>query len=414
MTQPESKRLVTEARADAVTTAKINDAASTTRAALNATFVPKWKATTAYLAGDKVLNPSGDVVSAIANFTSGASYNAANWALPATVSGKLDKTEAAASYSRPTTAGLSDRFAPKFTAITGAMISQSTSGLPSIYFPWVIRMDDKLSTPLGKFYMYYSTDHDTNGGGIGMAYSNTPEGPWTAHKPGGNPILYKDTVSGSQTETPCVIYVPEDTATPFYLYYQQDGTGLNQSTFLAKSADGVTWTRAGLVIQGRANTPGDGQTTYFRVFRAGDMLMGYHLGGGGDYGSTSMSYSRDGVTWVSDPRRIGYFTDIVGGNTGRVSVRSLFLYRGQTWALLGQEPYSSGFTGGTGKKFLTAKPSADLRRILGKPREVFPTLPTGVTELDLWASVIENEGNLYMFYRANGAYGDIRSAKSVA
>jgi lysophospholipase L1-like esterase len=48
-------------------------------AALSATFVPKWKPTTAYLAGDKVLNPTGDVVSAIANFTSGASFNAANW-----------------------------------------------------------------------------------------------------------------------------------------------------------------------------------------------------------------------------------------------------------------------------------------------------------------------------------------------
>lgn len=51
---------------------------------LSATYVPKWKATTAYLAGDKVLSPGGDVVSAIANFTSGASYNAANWNVSST------------------------------------------------------------------------------------------------------------------------------------------------------------------------------------------------------------------------------------------------------------------------------------------------------------------------------------------
>lgn len=38
-----------------------------------------WKATTPYLAGQTVLSPNGDVVSAIANFTSGASYDAANW-----------------------------------------------------------------------------------------------------------------------------------------------------------------------------------------------------------------------------------------------------------------------------------------------------------------------------------------------
>jgi hypothetical protein len=75
---------VTKAGLDADVTAKLNDTGSAARGALNATFVPKWKATTAYTAGDKVVNPSGDVVSAISTFTSGASYNAANWALPTT------------------------------------------------------------------------------------------------------------------------------------------------------------------------------------------------------------------------------------------------------------------------------------------------------------------------------------------
>jgi hypothetical protein len=44
-----------------------------------ATYVPKWKANTAYAAGEKVLNPSGDVVSAKVAFTSAAAYDAANW-----------------------------------------------------------------------------------------------------------------------------------------------------------------------------------------------------------------------------------------------------------------------------------------------------------------------------------------------
>jgi hypothetical protein len=61
--------------------------------------VPKWKATTAYLAGEKVLSPAGDVVSAKVNFTSGASYDAANWDLSTNVAGKLDKTEAATTYA---------------------------------------------------------------------------------------------------------------------------------------------------------------------------------------------------------------------------------------------------------------------------------------------------------------------------
>lgn len=63
--------------------------------AANATFVPKWKPTTAYLAGDKVLNPTGDVVSAKVNFTSGASYSATNWDLSPTYLGKQDVNKVA-------------------------------------------------------------------------------------------------------------------------------------------------------------------------------------------------------------------------------------------------------------------------------------------------------------------------------
>lgn len=83
--------------------------------ALNATFVPKWKATTAYLAGDKVLSPGGDIVSAKVNFTSGASFSAANWdysttyatpaAVTAAVSPKLDSVTAAGTYSLLNPAG---------------------------------------------------------------------------------------------------------------------------------------------------------------------------------------------------------------------------------------------------------------------------------------------------------------------
>lgn len=67
------------APADAAIAAAVNGAGTATKAALSATFVPKWKATTAYLAGDAVLSPSGDTVMAKANFTSGSSFNASNW-----------------------------------------------------------------------------------------------------------------------------------------------------------------------------------------------------------------------------------------------------------------------------------------------------------------------------------------------
>jgi hypothetical protein len=61
-----------------------------TLAAGNAAYVPKWKANTAYLAGDAVLSPTGDTVTAKANFTSGTSYDATKWNVPANIAAKLD------------------------------------------------------------------------------------------------------------------------------------------------------------------------------------------------------------------------------------------------------------------------------------------------------------------------------------
>jgi lysophospholipase L1-like esterase len=50
-----------------------------TMAQNTAGLVPAWKATTAYVAGQRVIAPNGDVVAAKVNFTSGASYSATNW-----------------------------------------------------------------------------------------------------------------------------------------------------------------------------------------------------------------------------------------------------------------------------------------------------------------------------------------------
>lgn len=88
-----------------------------TRAELSATYVPRWKANTAYAAGDKVISPAGDTVTAKAAFTSGASYDSTKWDVPASLAGKLDKTDAATLYvgdknynaMRPFRAAVGDR-----------------------------------------------------------------------------------------------------------------------------------------------------------------------------------------------------------------------------------------------------------------------------------------------------------------
>jgi len=60
---------------------KMKDPSSSIRGELNATYGPKWKATTAYLAGDKVVSPEGIVVTALSAFTSGATYDSTKWRL---------------------------------------------------------------------------------------------------------------------------------------------------------------------------------------------------------------------------------------------------------------------------------------------------------------------------------------------
>lgn len=71
----------TNAAADAKTYTDGAVAADRTRLTTleGAGYIPAWKTATAYTAGQSVIAPNGDVVSAKVAFTSGASYAAANW-----------------------------------------------------------------------------------------------------------------------------------------------------------------------------------------------------------------------------------------------------------------------------------------------------------------------------------------------
>lgn len=82
---------------DADVAALIENPASATATALAAelaTKVPAWQASTAYPAGTVVLSPAGYLVQALATFTSGASFNAANWTQLS-----IDPASVAATYS---------------------------------------------------------------------------------------------------------------------------------------------------------------------------------------------------------------------------------------------------------------------------------------------------------------------------
>lgn len=299
--------------------------------------------------------------------------------------------------------------APNFVKQGTVQLTQAASGLASIYWPYVVNVEH-IAGHLGNFYMYYSTDHDLGAGGVKMAYSDSPTGPWTKHPT----FSYVDAVAGDQTETTSIIW-NEDTNL-FLMYYQQEGAGLNQSTFLATSPDGLTWTRiGGMVIQGITNVPGDGQTTYLRPFRAGGQWIGHHLFGGGNYGHGGISYSHDGITWVMDPRRLGFFNDLIGDTDQRIDLFHAvpFQWRGQTWALAQMGPHVGGFVVG-GAKWVLGRISPDFRSFVGKPKQIFATLPAGETEHNGPTSVLAHGSKLYTYYRANGAQGDFRVAVAEA
>jgi len=305
--------------------------------------------------------------------------------------------------------------APKFSKVGGDLIIRSETGMPSILSMSVMCTDGVVSDPLGRYYAYISTDHDSAGtpepfngkGGVCLAYADNPLGPWTVHKVDGVTQIFQDLVEGNQTENPAPLAYPADPAGKgVYLYYGQQGAGMNQSTGLARSATGLpeSFERVGLVIVGRPTWPGDGQRTYLQPMLKDGMVFGRHLIGGGDWAQIGFSYSYDGVNFVTDPRRLGHFSHLVGADNGRrLNVGSVFWWRGEPWAIATMGNHTSGFLTSP-RQGCVVRLSRDLRRVVGQP--VF--FPDGVTG----GFPIEADGRIYLFYRNGDAYSGFRAMVS--
>ena len=115
-----------------------------------------------------------------------------------------------ATYGRSSTAALTDEsksrsMAPNFYRINQNVLTQAASGLNSLYWPWPIRVSDKIPGALADIYVYFSTDHDNGAGGIAMAYTNDPATALTPHG-----VVFTDTTGGAQTETPAVMWAESD------------------------------------------------------------------------------------------------------------------------------------------------------------------------------------------------------------
>lgn len=215
-----------------------------------------------------------------------------------------------------------DYAAGQFSRLVTSPIIENSS---TVLWSWIVRVQGLLSAPLGKYYLYASTDHDAGDGGIYLYYADSLEGPWTSYGEVFVDTARTTSVGSGQTETPSIVHDPDVGASGgLRMFYQQiaatyldeldtlrNAQGI-QSTLSCTSENGITWTVDPYFIIDILNTSkqaGNGGSTYFLPFSAGKRMFAYSLWGGGDYPSTVMHYCNGALNdWSTDQRVLGYYT----------------------------------------------------------------------------------------------------------
>ncbi|PRX44933.1 secreted protein [Prauserella shujinwangii] len=129
-----------------------------------------------------------------------------------------------------------------------------------IIFPCVRGVYDRLSDPLGRYYLYYAP-HDKPGG-ICLAYGDSLEGPFTEYPH--NPIVsnrWSPHYDVTHVSSPHVLWHPGHRE--LWLYFH----GENDTTRLARSQDGIHFTYDKIVLNTAMLPHGATETSYARVFR---------------------------------------------------------------------------------------------------------------------------------------------------
>lgn len=298
-----------------------------------------------------------------------------------------------------------------------AIFSSSQSSY-SNYFWWFVVDVSRISGALGRYYAYYSTDHDATFGGIAMAYGNTPLGPWTNYGQ-----VFVDTVrtfNGSfhgQTESPSVIMDDDGTLRMFYQQTKAVVNGVNangvQSTLSATSTDGVTWVVDNNFIldvpplagpSGIGRNAGDGHTGYFTPFRYKDRWLAYSLYGSGNYGRFALHHCTGKLNeWITDPRPLGSNQDAAAqpdGNPRRISWNGSSVYETANGPILlaTLSPFTSGGVSGNTALMAIGPISSDLRRPTGKMKSIWqPTLSWESSAFSGFSSFL-TDNTLYIYY----------------
>jgi hypothetical protein len=223
-----------------------------------------------------------------------------------------------------------------------------------------MRVDGILDTTVNNatYYSWSSTDHDARfavpaPGGVYLQTANSPVGPWSDRM-----LLFRDTdiISGQanmETETPSVVYVPDDShGRPFYCFYQvQDPAGASQFTRMRSHSSGDTatgwtqepvrnllspqsdWSNNRLRIGSNREVGNQQHTGYFNVFQHGSRAYAYsRLGGSAAFGFWS---SLDLINWHLDPHWVRYNITATNNNDQYLAPTQVhpFMWGGQLYTL---------------------------------------------------------------------------------
>ena len=137
---------------------------------------------------------------------------------------------------------------PEFTYKGVALHPKDLSWIPTgeLEHPSLIKVKGRVTNPLGKYYLYYAPHKHI---GIGVAYSDNIEGPWTEYQ--GNPVI-------EGPAAPDIRWIAEQGK--FYVW----GHRANKRTELWTSDDGLHFAYKGISVD--AKNIGTKNASYTRVY----------------------------------------------------------------------------------------------------------------------------------------------------
>jgi len=176
---------------------------------------------------------------------------------------------------------------PEFTFKGVALHPKNLSWAPTgeLEHPTVIETEGRVKNPLGRYYLYYAPHKHV---GIGMAYSDSMEGPWTEYK--GNPVL-------EGPAAPDIRWIEEKGK--FYMW----GHRANKRTELWTSDDGLSFEYKSVSVDGK--NIGTKNASYTRFYEYplkeyGSKYIMLYSGYAQEEGIRSvwLAHSRDAENWT--------------------------------------------------------------------------------------------------------------------